>query len=46
MGRAANADHRAGPTVQDTLPRTAERFARAAEDQRANRAFLAARGLP
>ena len=30
---------------QDTLPTTAERFARAAEDQRANRAFLAARGL-
>jgi len=30
---------------QDTLPRTAERFARAADDQRANRAFLRARGL-
>jgi sugar phosphate isomerase/epimerase len=30
---------------QDTLPTTAERFARAAEDQRANRAFLTARGL-
>jgi inosose dehydratase len=30
---------------QDTLPTTAERFARAAEDQRANRAFLSARGL-
>lgn len=30
---------------QDTLPRTPERFARAAADQRANRAFLHARGL-
>ena len=30
---------------QDTLPTTAERFTRAAEDQRANRAFLTARGL-
>ena len=30
---------------QDILPRTAERFAQAIEDQRANRAFLAARGL-
>ena len=30
---------------QDTLPTTSERFARAAEDQRANRAFLSARGL-
>jgi inosose dehydratase len=30
---------------QDTLPTTAERFAQAAEDQRANRAFLSARGL-
>jgi inosose dehydratase len=30
---------------QDTLPTTFERFARAAEDQRANRAFLSARGL-
>jgi len=30
---------------QDTLPTTPERFARAAEDQRANRAFLTARGL-
>ena len=30
---------------QDTLPTTSERFVRAAEDQRANRAFLAARGL-
>ena len=30
---------------QDILPRTAERFARAAQDQRDNRAFLAARGL-
>ena len=30
---------------QDTLPTTSERFARAAEDQRANRAFLAERGL-
>jgi len=30
---------------QDTLPTTSERFARAAEDQRANRAFLTARGL-
>lgn len=30
---------------QDILPRDAARFARAAEDQRANRAFLAARGL-
>lgn len=30
---------------QDTLPRTPERFARAAADQRANRAYLAGRGL-
>ena len=30
---------------QDTLPTTSERFAGAAEDQRANRAFLSARGL-
>lgn len=30
---------------QDTLPRTPERFARAAADQRANREFLRARGL-
>jgi inosose dehydratase len=30
---------------QDILPRTAERFARAAADQRANRAYLAARGF-
>jgi len=30
---------------QDTLPRTAERFAQAAEDQRTNRAFLRRRGL-
>jgi inosose dehydratase len=30
---------------QDTLPRTKERFERAAADQRANRAFLARRGL-
>ena len=30
---------------QDILPRTAERFARAAQDQRDNRAYLAARGL-
>jgi inosose dehydratase len=30
---------------QDILPRTAERFARAAADQRDNRAFLAARGF-
>jgi inosose dehydratase len=30
---------------QDILPRSAERFARAAEEQRLNRAFLAARGL-
>jgi inosose dehydratase len=30
---------------QDILPRTAERFARAAADQRDNRAYLAARGL-
>jgi len=30
---------------QDILPTSAERFAQAAEDQRANRAFLAARGL-
>jgi inosose dehydratase len=30
---------------QDIFPRTAERFARAAQDQRDNRAFLAARGL-
>ena len=29
---------------QDILPRSAERFARAAEEQRLNRAFLAARG--
>ena len=29
---------------QDILPRGAERFARAAEEQRLNRAFLAARG--
>jgi inosose dehydratase len=30
---------------QDILPRTAGRFARAAQDQRDNRAYLAARGL-
>jgi inosose dehydratase len=30
---------------QDILPRSAERFAQAAEEQRLNRAFLAARGL-
>jgi inosose dehydratase len=30
---------------QDILPRSAERFARAAEEQRHNRAFLAERGL-
>ena len=30
---------------QDILPRTAERFARAAADQQANRAYLAARGV-
>jgi inosose dehydratase len=30
---------------QDTLPRTAERFARAAADQRTNRAYLRERGL-
>jgi inosose dehydratase len=30
---------------QDTFPTTGERFARAAADQRANRAFLARRGL-
>jgi len=30
---------------QDILPRSAERFARAAEEQRLNRAFLTARGL-
>jgi len=30
---------------QDILPRSAERFARAAEEQRLNRAFLAARGV-
>lgn len=30
---------------QDTLPRTRERFEQAAADQRANRAFLAQRGL-
>jgi len=30
---------------QDILPRTAQRFARAAQDQRDNREFLAARGL-
>ena len=30
---------------QDTLPRTRERFERAAADQRANRAYLASRGL-
>jgi inosose dehydratase len=30
---------------QDTLPRTAERFARAAEDQRTNRDYLRQRGL-
>jgi len=30
---------------QDILPRSAERFARAAEEQRLNRAFLADRGL-
>ena len=30
---------------QDTLPRTKERFERAAADQRANRAYLAERGL-
>jgi inosose dehydratase len=30
---------------QDALPTTSERFARAAEDQRANRDFLTARGL-
>ena len=30
---------------QDTLPKTRERFEQAAADQRANRAFLRARGL-
>jgi inosose dehydratase len=30
---------------QDILPRNAERFARAAAEQRHNRAFLAERGL-
>ena len=30
---------------QDILPRSAERFARAAAEQRLNRAFLAARGV-
>jgi inosose dehydratase len=30
---------------QDILPRSAERFARAADDQRTNRAYLAARGV-
>ena len=30
---------------QDILPRSAERFARAADEQRSNRAFLAERGL-
>jgi len=30
---------------QDILPRSAERFARAAEEQRLNRAFLTARGV-
>ncbi|MDQ2965845.1 MAG: xylose isomerase, partial [Chloroflexota bacterium] len=30
---------------QDTLPRTKERFERAATDQRANREYLARRGL-
>jgi len=30
---------------QDIFPRSAERFARAAADQRHNREFLAARGL-
>jgi inosose dehydratase len=30
---------------QDIFPRTAERFARAAQDQRDNRAYLSARGL-
>jgi inosose dehydratase len=30
---------------QDILPRSAERFARAAQEQRLNRAFLAQRGL-
>jgi len=30
---------------QDILPRSAERFARAAAEQRLNREFLAARGL-
>jgi inosose dehydratase len=30
---------------QDILPRSAERFARAAAEQRHNRAFLAERGL-
>ena len=30
---------------QDILPRSAERFARAAEEQRHNRAFLTARGV-
>jgi inosose dehydratase len=30
---------------QDILPRSAERFARAVEEQRHNRAFLAERGL-
>jgi inosose dehydratase len=30
---------------QDTRPTTAERFARAADDQRANRAFFSPRGL-
>jgi len=30
---------------QDILPRSAQRFAQAAQEQRLNRAFLAARGL-
>jgi len=30
---------------QDILPRSADRFARAAQEQRHNRAFLAERGL-
>src|SRR5207245_9512302 len=30
---------------QDSFPRTAQRFARAAKDQQDNRAYLAARGL-
>ena len=41
----ANAPVSYGAFEQDILPHSAERFARAAAEQRHNREFLAARGL-